>query len=320
MLPKRVPASAFICLVILGAFISFFCSINSGLALIGGFAVSYFQQADENVKRVNRVAKLTLAWAIVGFGLTITLSTIGVLTVQYFFQTCSGILLALTAAYFGGKVLQIDSLLSLLVGVGTAICGASAIAAVGNATKASAEKMSMALGTVLVLNALALIIFPFLGHALSLSPHDFGVWAALAIHDTSSVVGAAMSFDPSSLETATTIKLARALWIVPVTAFCAHVFVKNDERKSFQIPWFIWGYLLAAAVGSFLPMSLEARALCSATARSAFRAGLFLTGAGVNLKSVLSLGTRPFFLGVLLWILSAGWSLYVILHFAVPSV
>lgn len=153
-------SSIYLPLVLLGATLSVLCPVNSGLALIAGFAVAYFQTEESTVKSVNRAAKLTLAWAIVGFGITITLGTIGILTLQYFFQTCSGILLALAASFFLGKILQIDSLLSLLIGVGTAICGASAIAAVGNATKASAEKMSMALGTVLVLNALALVVFP----------------------------------------------------------------------------------------------------------------------------------------------------------------
>jgi uncharacterized integral membrane protein (TIGR00698 family) len=288
--------------------------LNPGFALVMGFLISLIPRPPSHASLIGRLSKRTLAWSIVGFGLTVNIVTIGDLIIQYFWPTISGIAVAISAAVLCGRFLGVDALLSALIGSGTAICGASAIASVSTATKATSEKTSMALAVVLILNSVALFVFPAMGHWLHLSSVDFAVWAALAVHDTSSVVGAAMSYDQNFVEVATTVKLARAIWIAPLTMYFAYRFAPGGKASSFNLPWFIWGYLLAATVSSFCNISQFYHDFVVSSARTGFMLGIFYVGGTIQVSNLRNLGFRPFLLGVLLWVLSAGWSLAAILY------
>jgi uncharacterized integral membrane protein (TIGR00698 family) len=205
----------------------------------------------------------------------------------------------------------------MLVTAGTAICGGSAIAAVGPAIGARPEAMSVSLATVFVLNAIALYLFPAIGHGLDLSQHQFAVWAALAIHDTSSVVGAASSYGAAALQEATVLKLARALWIVPLTVAAAwavrRVGAAPASGRKPAIPWFIGLFVLAAVVRSLLPAgALGVLDGIAALAREVLAVTLFLIGLGLTRSTLHQVGMRPMLQGVVLWFLVGGASLAVV--------
>ncbi len=296
-------------LVIVGLLFIIFPS-NAGLALLTGFALSLLARSPNMYEKVHRTARTMLALAIIAYGFTISITAVGTITRAYFWLTISAIVLVLSVGWYLGRTLRVDALLAALIGSGTAICGASAIAAVGAATKASAEKITMALGTVLILNAFALVSFPWFGQQLQLSGVQFAAWAGLAIHDTSSVVGAALGYVGAPIDMATTVKLARAIWIAPITAFFAVQFGSKDFRAALRLPWFIWGYLVAATISTILPAVPELQQAITLVAKRGFILGIFLSGASVDLKILRHLGYRPFLLGVLLWLLSAGWNLF----------
>lgn len=218
-----------------------------------------------------------------------------------------------------GRWLRTDAKVTTLLSAGTAICGGSAIAAVGSVIGATGAQIGISLATVFVLNGAALYIFPVLGHELGLSAHAFGVWAAVAIHDVSSVVGAASAFDAASLETATAVKLSRALWIVPVAALAARWHARGASREAAPkrgtgdspkaaskrpaiVPWFIAAFVGASALRTAIP-ALEAVAPdLRALAKAGMTTALFLIGAGLSRRALASLGWRPLALGVALWL------------------
>jgi len=203
-----------------------------------------------------------------------------------------------------------------LISCGTAICGGSAIAAIGPVLRAQDEEMSVSLGTVFVLNALALFAFPPIGHALHMSQNQFGLWCAIAIHDTSSVVGAAAAYGNQALEVATTVKLARALWIIPVAIGTAMVFKQKGVKIT--IPYFIFGFILAMLFNTFAPAYVPAAKALGPVMVGLAKIGLTLTlffiGAGLSGKVVRSVGVRPYVLGAVLWVVISTVSLCVILH------
>jgi uncharacterized integral membrane protein (TIGR00698 family) len=208
-----------------------------------------------------------------------------------------------------GRLLAVRQATGILVAVGTAICGGSAIAAAAPAIGADDDETSAALGIVFLLNATALLLFPPIGHRLGLSEHAFGLWAALAIHDTSSVVGAAATYGPGALTIATTTKLARALWIVPVTLALGAWSARRKDAPRGPIrakrPWFILGFLATAAAVSFVPALQPAGRLVAAAAQRMLVLTLFLLGLGLSREAVARVGARPFVLGLLLWFLAA---------------
>jgi uncharacterized integral membrane protein (TIGR00698 family) len=249
-------------------------------------------------------ARTLLQAAIVGLGFGMPLGVVlsaGATGVGY---TALGLAAALGLGLGLGRWLRIEQRTSVLITAGTSICGASAIAAVGPAIGATAEAMSVALATIFILNAIALYLFPFLGHLLDLTQHQFAVWAALAIHDTSSVVGAAASFGPAALGEATVLKLARALWIVPLTIGAASLVhaPRHGTRRRATVPWFVGAFVLAALVRSLLPPS-AAPALDAVArgARTVLALTLFLIGLGLTRATLANVGLRPMLQGVLLW-------------------
>ena len=222
----------------------------------------------------------------------------------------------LILGYFVGKWLGLGRRVVHLISCGTAICGGSAIAAIGPVRGAKDEEMSVGLGTVFVLNAIALFAFPPIGHALHMSQNQFGLWCAIAIHDTSSVVGAAAAYGNQALEVATTVKLARALWIIPVALSTALIFKQKGVKIT--VPYFIFGFILAMLFNTFAPAYVPAaKALGSvivALAKIGLTVTLFFIGAGLSAQVVRSVGVKPYVLGILLWIVISTASLYVILH------
>lgn len=214
----------------------------------------------------------------------------------------------------GRKLLKVNSDTSYLISSGTAICGGSAIAAVGSVLKAKDSDMSVALGTIFILNAVALFIFPPIGHALGMSDQQFGLWAAIAIHDTSSVVGAGAAYSPEALQIATTVKLTRALWIIPLALFTSVVAGRKGGKIS--IPWFILFFVLAMVVNTYvLGLSETGLAVGNAInslARKALTVTLFFIGAGLSREVVKSVGIKPMVQGILLWVvISLGTLAYI---------
>ena len=204
----------------------------------------------------------------------------------------------------GRKFLKVDRDTSYLISSGTAICGGSAIAAVGPVLRAKDSEMSVALGTIFILNAIALFIFPVIGHALNMSQHEFGTWAAIAIHDTSSVVGAGAAYGEEALRVATTIKLTRALWIIPLAIATSFIFKSKGQKIS--IPWFIFFFVLAMIVNTYVLNLSETGALIGAginsIARKALTITLFFIGASLSRDVLKAVGIKPLVQGILLWV------------------
>lgn len=204
----------------------------------------------------------------------------------------------------GRKFLKVDRDTSYLISSGTAICGGSAIAAVGPVLKAKDSEMSVALGTIFILNAVALFIFPAIGHALNMSQQEFGTWAAIAIHDTSSVVGAGAAYGEEALKIATTIKLTRALWIIPLAIATSFIFKSKGQKIS--IPWFIFFFVLAMIVNTYVLSLSETGMLIGAginsIARKTLTITLFFIGASLSRDVLKAVGVKPLVQGILLWI------------------
>ena len=217
-----------------------------------------------------------------------------------------------------GKLLRVASKTSTLISSGTAICGGSAIAAVGPAIDADNEQMSVALGTVFVLNSIALFIFPVIGHGLGMTQQQFGIWSAIAIHDTSSVVGAAQAYGAEAMAIATTVKLARALWIAPIAfAFMLLYRGKSGEGKTkVAMPWFILLFLLATVVRTYAPSFVPPSLFESLVnlAKAGMTITLFLIGASLSRRTLKSVGFRPMLQGIILWAVISVVSLAAVLN------
>ena len=223
----------------------------------------------------------------------------------------------LILGYFVGKLLNVQRKTSALISSGTAICGGSAIAAVGPAINAEPEEMSVSLGTVFVLNSVALFAFPLIGNAIGLTQDQFGIWSAIAIHDTSSVVGASQAFGEQALAIATTVKLARALWIAPVAFMFAFLYRKADagSKTKIAIPWFIFLFVAAAAFRTYAPAFILPSIFDSlvSAAKAGMTVTLFLIGASLSRETLRAVGVRPLIQGVLLWIVISLVSLWAVL-------
>lgn len=213
--------------------------------------------------------------------------------------------------FIGRKVLKVDRDTSYLISSGTAICGGSAIAAVGPVLRAKDSEMSVALGTIFVLNAIALFVFPVIGHWLGMSQHEFGTWAAIAIHDTSSVVGAGAAYGEEALKVATTIKLTRALWIIPLAFVTSFLFKSKGQKVS--IPWFIFFFILAMVVNTYLLAGVpQVGQIINHIARKGLTITLFFIGASLSRDVLKSVGVKPLVQGILLWmIISLGTLAYI---------
>jgi uncharacterized integral membrane protein (TIGR00698 family) len=223
----------------------------------------------------------------------------------------------LALGYLAGRFLVVPNKTSTLLSSGTAICGGSAIAAVGPVINAEHDEMSVSLGTVFILNSVALFLFPVLGHALGLTENQFGIWAAIAIHDTSSVVGAAQAYGAEALATATTVKLARALWIAPIALMFAFLYRKadTDAKAKVAIPWFIFLFIGAAAFRTYAPSFILPSLFDSLVdlAKGGMTMTLFLIGVSLTPRTLKKVGIRPLIQGVLLWIVISVTALWAVL-------
>ncbi len=261
------------------------------------------------------VSKLLLQASVVALGFAMDLQQVLRAGASGFVYTLLGIVFALALGQLLGRMLRVPGKASYLISVGTAICGGSAIAAVGPVIEASDEEMSVSIGTVFILNAVGLFVFPMIGGALRLSEPQFGLWAALAIHDTSSVVGAGAKYGAAALAIATTVKLARALWIVPLTLASAAWLRHRDHRPhqtAIQWPWFILFFLLAALCNSYLTVGAPTYPWLARAGRVGLTLTLFLIGTGITRESLRRVGIRPLVQGVALWIIVAAVSLVLI--------
>ena len=260
-------------------------------------------------KQTRTFTKFLLQASVVALGFGMNLHEVLKAGRSGFVYTAVGISAALAAGWALGTLVRVPQVPSFLISSGTAICGGSAIAAVAPIVQASGEEMSVALGTVFILNSVALLIFPAIGWSLHLTQQQFGLWAALAIHDTSSVVGAAANFGAAALVIATTVKLARALWIVPLALGTAAL---RHTKSKVQLPWFILFFCLAAVVNTYLEGVGAVTHALSQGGKLGLTATLFLIGTGISRAALREVGWRPLAQGVLLWILVAAGSLALI--------
>lgn len=254
---------------------------------------------------------------LLGFGMNLTtVIKAGRDGLAFTIATIFGTLLL---GYLLGRLLKINAKISSLISSGTAICGGSAIAAVSSAIKSDSEETSVSLGTIFILNSVALFIFPSIGHLLNLNEHQFGIWAAIAIHDTSSVVGASAKYGVEALQTATTVKLARALWIAPIALIFAFLYrPKQGETDIKQmIPWFIFFFLLATVFRTYAPDAVPPSFFDALVnlAKAGLTVTLFLIGAALSLETLKKVGFRPLLQGILLWIIISLVSLFAVLSF-----
>ena len=259
------------------------------------------------------ISKKLLQYSVIGLGFGMNLqASLASGKEGMLFTIISVIGTLLIGMFIGCKILKLNRNTSYLISSGTAICGGSAIAAVGPIIKAKDTDMSMALATVFILNAIGLFLFPALGHWLGLSQQEFGTWAAIAIHDTSSVVGAGAAYGEEALQVATTIKLTRALWIIPLALVTSVIF--RSEGKKISIPWFILFFIVAMLINTYLLADYpEIGKFIAGIARKGLIITMFFIGASLSVDVIKSVGIRPLLQGVLLWIIISAASLAYIL-------
>ncbi len=258
-----------------------------------------------------KTSKYLLQFSVVGLGFGMDLYESVQTGKDGMIFTVVSVISVLALGIYLGKRMQMDRKTAYLISSGTAICGGSAIAAVGPVVKADDNEMSMALGTIFILNAIALFIFPPIGHLLQMTQEQFGMWAAIAIHDTSSVVGAGAAYGEKALEIATMVKLTRALWIIPLTFVTMFIFKQKGAKVS--IPWFIFFFVLAMVANTFLPIPESVSFGMVWLAKKGLTVTLFLIGSGLSSRVIRQVGVRPMIQGVILWIFIALMSLVVIM-------
>jgi uncharacterized integral membrane protein (TIGR00698 family) len=293
---------------ILGVVLSFSGFISPPLALTLGlfFGLSFRHPYLAESRGITRIL---LQGSVVALGFGMNLHEVVKAGRSGFLYTALGISFALLVGLTLGKLLQVRGNSSFLITTGTAICGGSAIAAIGPILQADEEEMAVSLGTIFILNSVALLIFPPIGSGLRLSESQFGLWAALAIHDTSSVVGAATKYGVQALIIGTTVKLARALWIVPLAMATAAV---KRHRSRIQIPWFIAFFVLAAVLNTCVPALSRITPWLFRLGQRGLTATLFLIGAGISRSTLREVGWRPLLQAVTLWVAVGLTSLYLI--------
>ncbi|MFT6204761.1 MAG: putative integral membrane protein (TIGR00698 family) [Spirosomataceae bacterium] len=292
----------FTCFPFVGASLALILGVGFGLVIGNPFQ-----------EKVSFYGSLLLRTSVVGLGFGINShvlveagkNSVGVTTFFVFFVLSFGFLL--------GKLLKIDKVITLLISVGTAICGGSAIAAVSSVVKANPSQISIATATVFLLNAIALFIFPAIGHFAGLSQLQFGTWAAIAIHDTSSVVGAATKYGSEALEIASITKMLRILWIIPVSLALLLNFEKN--RETFKIPGFIIGFVMASLLFSSFPEWQANLLILNKIAKQLLVVSLFLIGSGVSLTALKTVGGKVLLQAVMLWVIVSSVALVYVINF-----
>lgn len=284
--------------------------VSPAIALFMGLLLG-FTVGNPYTKQSSKISKYLLQFAVVGLGFGMNLHESLQSGKEGMLFTIVSVVGVLAIGYWIGKRMLIDTKTSYLISSGTAICGGSAIAAVAPILKANSNQMSVSLGTVFILNAIALFIFPPIGRLLELTQEQFGLWAAIAIHDTSSVVGASAVYGHKALEVATMVKLTRALWIIPLS-IATSFFFKQKESK-IKIPWFIFFFVLAMILNTFFNLPEELTSFIVLLSKKGMTVTLFLIGSGLSIKVLKSVGIKPLVLGITLWVLIGVVSLFTIL-------
>jgi uncharacterized integral membrane protein (TIGR00698 family) len=259
--------------------------------------------------QVTRGSKLLLQLSVIGLGFGMNLHQVLEVGRSGFLYTACSITVALVLGWALGKLLRVKQTTSYLIATGTAICGGSAIAAISPIAGADEEEIAVSLGTIFILNSIALLVFPFIGTRLHMSQTQFGLWSALAIHDTSSVVGAAAKFGALALAVGTTVKLARALWIVPLSLGTAAV---KKCKARLRWPWFILFFCLAAVANTYLHLLQPAYPWLRQLGVLGLTVTLYLIGTGLSMKTIRQVGPRPLVQGTVLWVVVAAASLALI--------
>jgi uncharacterized integral membrane protein (TIGR00698 family) len=276
------------------------------LGLVFGLTFAHPYPSDSG-----ELAKFLLKASVVALGFGMDLHEVLRAGRSGFLYTAIGITSAMCLGLLLGRLFKVEKTASFLITAGTAICGGSAIAAVAPIVEAGDEEIAISMGTVFILNSIALLIFPRIGWTLHLSQEQFGLWSALAIHDTSSVVGATARYGPLALVIGTTVKLARALWIVPLSVGTAMV---KKTKGQIQWPWFILFFCLAAVLNTYFPSLAQVTASLSTLGRLGLTATLFLIGTGISRATLKEVGVRPLLQGVVLWLIVGTVSLALILQ------
>jgi uncharacterized integral membrane protein (TIGR00698 family) len=283
--------------------------VSPPIALLGGIVYGLVVANPFQVES-SRLARFLLQVSVVGLGFGMNLHEVLQAGRSGLLYTALSITGAMLLGLGLGYLFHVGKKSAFLISAGTAICGGSAIAAVGPIAEASEEEMAVSLGAVFILNSVALFLFPAIGYALHMSQAQFGLWSALAIHDTSSVVGATAKYGPTALAIGTTIKLARALWIVPLSLVLA---VSLKSKARIQWPWFILLFCVAALLNSVMPAFGSAFEVLNDLGRIGLTVTLFLIGTGLNKDTLMHVGVRPLLQGLVLWIIVGGGSLALIL-------
>ncbi len=283
--------------------------VSPPIALLGGliygFTVAHPFRAESK-----RLATFLLQASVVALGFGMNLHEVLRAGRSGFLYTAVSITVAMLMGVGLGYLIHVEKKSAFLISAGTAICGGSAIAAVGPIAEASEEEMGVSLGAVFILNSVALFLFPLLGHVFHMTQAQFGLWSALAIHDTSSVVGATAKYGATALAIGTTIKLARALWIVPLS-FVTAMSLKSKARIKW--PWFILFFCLAALLNTLLPAFNSTFGVLNHLGKIGLTVTLFLIGTGLNKETLRNVGLRPFVQGLVLWIVVGTGTLVLIL-------
>lgn len=294
---------AFIVLLCASAFVSPAVALLMGIVLALAFGNPY-------PKFSKKGSKIALQVSVVGLGFGMNLYESLAAGKEGMLFTIVSVIGVMCIGVILGKWLKIDKKNAYLISTGTAICGGSAIAAVGPVIKADDDQMSISLATIFILNAIALFIFPPIGEWIGLSQQQFGMWAAIAIHDTSSVVGAGAAYGEEALKVATTVKLTRALWIIPLAI--ASSFIFRSQGRKISIPWFILLFVVAMVLNTFLPIPEALTGGIVMVSRKILCMTLFLIGSGLSVASIKKVGVKPLGLGVLLWFIISVVTLLVV--------
>lgn len=288
--------------------------VSAPLALVLGFLIAQFVGNPYELTVKKLIHKLLQA-SVVGLGFGMNIHSALQAGKEGFLFTIVSIIAVLGLGYLFTKLFKVEKITGYLISAGTAICGGSAIAAIAPIVKAKSNQISVALAVVFTLNSIALLVFPPIGNLLALSQHSFGLWCAIAIHDTSSVVGAASKYGAEALEVATTVKLARALWIIPLSFFSVFLFKDKTEgavKAKIKIPYFIGYFVLAMILNTYVPFIQTISPYIVFIAKAGLTLTLFFIGAGLSLQILKNVGAKPLILAVLLWIVISAGTLLII--------
>lgn len=288
--------------------ISPFASSPVALALGIGFTIIIGNPYEQ---KVHKYIHLLLQISIVGLGFGLQLDEAMKAGREGITLTIMSITTVMVLGYFLGKFLKIERSLSYLISVGTAICGGSAIAAVTPIIKPNTKQISLALAIVFTLNSIALFIYPPIGHLLNMTQEQFGLWCAIGIHDTSSVVGAANKYGDIALKVATTVKLSRALWIIPMSLLTMVLF--KTKGAKIKIPWFIGYFIIAILLHTYFPIFEGFSHIATTAAKSGLNLTLFFIGSTISIQTLKTISWKPLFLAIVLWVIISVGSLLMIL-------